>query len=582
MTLAGSDEELRRPMDEHPAPPHTVAPARARGSTVRLEGVFWLLTLGGAALLRLVALGTAPLAPSEGAAALGSWFAAHGRVTDAWPGGAVDAATALLFKLFGAGELDARLVSALTGIALIASLWLLRSYLGRGATLAAAVLAALSPVFVADARVVSGEALGATLGVVLLALVLRLLDEPSPRLVIAIVATLAFGLATDAVFLGSATLVAGWLVLRGLWLRDDDVAAAWQVVRRSERWRAGAASLAAAGLLLACSRFGLGFARLRPAAAARWAAAFTPTRPDVPWHYLLDVLAGYALPLLVLAALAAWLILRDASWRRNRLHTLLLLWAAGGLLLNLFMAARQPSDLLLSFLPLCLLGGVAIERLSRLFVQPGAGIVDLVLAGGLLVAGGYYLVVGAAYTSPSPAGLRQSVSALQLWAGVLLAVACLVGAAVRWSQDGRGTAGPVLAALLVLALLWDVHSTGSFAFAGGDEYLAGQRTTAEGRTLARLLVANGGGVSSVTDEALRELAWYLRDTLAGGGRDGARIVPVGAQTPAGFHAAGTTAVLAQSWSPSSGDVTDMLRWWIYRGAWGPVHDVSGQLVVADR
>jgi uncharacterized protein (TIGR03663 family) len=559
--IASSDDHTRRRSGDAPKP------------TLELFG--WLFVVLVAAGLRLIALDQSPLNQAEGGRALQSWLVAGGRLQDTWPGGAIDAVTAALFRLFGSGDATARLAPALAGVALVGSLSLLRPHLGRAATLLAAVVVALSPVFVYDARSVGGASAGAALSVSLTALVLRWLCEPRPRTLVLICSTLAFGLGTDAVFLGSTLLIGAWLALRGGLMHSRDVTEAWFATSRTRGWLVNATPAVLAGLLLAVSRFGTGFARLRPAAAADWSLAFTPSRPGVAWHYALDVLAGYGAPLLLLAAGGAFLIIRGRSWRERPLHGLAVTWAGGGLVICLFAAGRYPSTLLLVCVPLALLAGHALERATRAVAGARPDAVDLLLATGLLV-GVFYTVIIA--LSRFGAGTATSI---QLLAGFLLVAICLGGAVVRWEQDGFGIVLPIVAVTALVLTLADLRGDGAIRGAG-DEFLAGQRTTPEGRAFAGVLVRNGGGVSSVTDESVRPLAWYLRDTVRSGGHDTARLIAAAAPTPAGFYDAGQATVIARSWSPGSWSANGMIRWWVYRQAWGTPRDVTVKLVVEGR
>lgn len=548
------------------------------GATLTLERALWLFVLAAATALRLLSLGATPLTQAEGGRALQSLAAAQLRTgsLSGWPGGIVDALTALAFKLFGANDATARLAPALAGVLFVASLWLLRPYFGRAATLIAAVLLTLSPVATLAARTTGGQSLGGAFAVAFAALLLRYIERPRPRLLSGAVALLAFGLGTDAVFLGLTLVFVAWLVLRGWYWRDTAVNEAWARARRYGDWLPSALPLALAGLLLTCSRFGLGFERLRPAAAAEWALAFTPLQGGAPWHYLLDALVGYELPLLALGAAGCWLLVRARAWRVRPVDGLLLGWLAGGVALDLAMAVRQPATLLLPLLPLCLLGGLVLSRLAQAFRDGCADLIDKLLAGGLLAALSFSLIAAGRSLTVKLIGQTP-----ELWFGAILASVCLIGVIYRWEQDGAGTALYATLALALAAIVFDLHGAGALGFGQGDEFVTGQRTTAQGATLARLLVANGGGVSTITDEALGPLAWYLRDTVRSGGHGQARLIAAGAAPPQGFHLAGDPATVSRRWYPGSWRAARMVRWWVYREAWGDVRQVRVQLAVAN-
>ncbi|HLZ71173.1 MAG TPA: glycosyltransferase family 39 protein [Dehalococcoidia bacterium] len=544
---------------------------------VTVEQALWLLLLAAAAALRLFSLGEVPLTQAEGTRALQSLGAAQLRPGGfaAWPGGLADAVTALLFKLFGAGDAAARVVPAIAGVLLIASFWLLRPFFGRGATFAAAALATVSPVFVAASRSSGGQSLGAALAVLITALALACVVQPTTRRVAVIVALAVFGLGTDAVYLALVLPLAGWLIARGAWAHDPAVLSAWTRVRRWRIWLPSAAPLCAAALLLTCSRFGFGFQRLQPGATAEFALAFKPLPQSPPWHYLFDVLLGYELPLLLVGALGAWLVVRGRLWRGRPVNGLALVWLAAGASLNLLMGARQPSTLLLTTLPLALLGGVALNIVTRSFVEGQPELIDLLLAGGLIAALAFCLI---------SAGLTLNVAIFgpvqRIWFGLMLAFICFAGVLYRWRDAGAGTAVFASAALALVGLVFSLHGAAAVAFGSGDEFLVAQHTTHEGVALARLLQQNGGGVSTVTDEALLPLAWYLRDTVRSGGHGGAQLIAAGSPPPSGFSPAGNATVVSLRWAPNSLSAHGVVRWWVFRKAWPSAAAVRVQLVVA--
>ncbi len=566
-----------RPIYSTPAAARARRPRLAATGRVTLEQALWLVLIAAAAALRLFSLGGVPLTEAEGTRALQSLGAAQLRVGgfSAWPGGLVDAVTAFIFKLFGAGDAAARVAPAVAGVLLIASFWLLRPYLGRGATFAAAALATVSPVFVVAARTSGGQSLGAALAILLTALALRCIEQPSTRRVAIIAALVVLGLGTDAVYLGLVVPLAGWLIARGAWAPDAGLLSAWTRVRRWRIWLPSAAPLCVAALLLTVSRFGFGFQRLQPGAAAEWALAFKPLPVSGSWHYLFDVLLGYELPLLLLGAAGCWLAVRGRLWRGRPVAGLLIVWLASGIVLDLLMGARQPSTLLLTLLPLALLSGLALSLLARSFVEGRPDLIDALLAVGLIAALAFCLI---------SAGLTLNLALFgqveRFWFGLLLAGICFVGVVYRWQQDGAGTAVLASAALVLAGLVFSLHGSAAVAFGTGDEFLTGQRTTREGVALARLLQQNGGGVSSVTDEALLPLAWYLRDTVRSGGHGGAKLITAGTKPPTGFGAAGDPAIVSLHWAPDSLSANGMVRWWVFRERWSGTAAVREQLVVS--
>ncbi len=121
----------------------------------------WIVMLALAALLRLAALNHVPLAPDEAASALASLDAARGA---GWVSTAESplllVGNGWLFLLFGGGDGLARLIPALTGVALVGLPFLWRKRLGDVGALVAAGLLLLSPTALFAARRLESTCLG--------------------------------------------------------------------------------------------------------------------------------------------------------------------------------------------------------------------------------------------------------------------------------------------------------------------------------------------------------------------------------------------------------------------------------------
>jgi hypothetical protein len=525
-------EQTTQPVPANPNGARVPAVKGGFSGLAALEAALWIAVVLAGAGLRLVALAGRPLSILEGHAAFEAWSFAQGHVPADWPGSLAGATQALLIKLFGPSDAVARCSPALVGTALIASVWLLRPWLGRVAGLAGALLLALSPIMVNDARSASGDAWGALVFVLLTWQVLRFLRLPAPRTLILVCFLFCVGLGTDAVFVGLTALLALWLLVRHVWLEDREVHCAWAALRSHRDWLVSAAPLSLAALLLVVSRFGTVPERLRPAALDSFARVFAPQRPG-----LLVVLAG------------------------------------GGALLSLVAASRDPSTLVLAALPLALLGGLAMAHFGEWLLDVRIDAPDALIALSFGVA--LVFTVLAAYEVNTGANTHT----FWPWLGVLVAIMCLGAAALRGYYEGMPAASLTLVMLLAVGLLFELFGAGSVAFAGGDEFLIGQRTTRQAVAMAALLEANNGGVAGVSTELLPPLAWYLRDTVLSGGHGQAQIIEASGQIPAGFVTADQPALISRGWSPSTFDASGMIRWWLSRAAWGSTDDLNARLVV---
>jgi len=556
------------------------APVQPRVLRLTVEHACWVAVALIAAALRLLSLDATPLGAIEGSHALGTWLATQGRPPAGWGGSLTEALTALVFKAFGAGDAGARVVPALAGMALVLSLWALRPHIGRMAALAAALLAVLSPTLVAEARAASGESLGMALAIIFAALLLDSLEKPEPKRFVALMILLTWGLGTDGTFVAGAGLALLWAALRLTWLRDADTPALRPALAQARDRLVRAAPIAAAGLLLACSRWGLGLARLRPAALAQWNAMFQPSRPNAPWHYAIDVAIGYELPLLILGVAGAIWAARAQRWRHHPVSGLLLIWTLGGTALALFGTARQPSTLLLLTVALCLLGGIAVDRGVRALLGQRPRAVDLLIAAAIVLALVYTGLRAGAVGVPSYS--VGAPSRLLVVLGPVLLFCFLVALYLRWEYLGNGALMPSAVVLGIAAIVWNLHGASAVAFLRGDEFMTGVRTTREGVALARLLEAQGGGIGDVDSALQPDLGWYLRDTLASGGHGGAKLIPAAGGVPAGYRAASQPALVARAWSPHTLSGAGMVRWWLYRQAWGSADDKTARLVVEGR
>jgi hypothetical protein len=132
--------------------------------------------------LRFFALAAQPLNDLEAANVWVAWLAAVGREAPALPAVASPlflAVDTLLFWIIGGGDVVARSLPALAGVALVVLLWWWRAWLGREVALVAALLVAVDPWLTAFSRLADGAALSLLCGLLTLTGLAMVLHLPA-------------------------------------------------------------------------------------------------------------------------------------------------------------------------------------------------------------------------------------------------------------------------------------------------------------------------------------------------------------------------------------------------------------------
>ncbi len=563
------------------APAVAPPPEAPRGGiTVSVEALAWVALLAGGAALRAVSLERPPFALAEATRALDAHLVAQGAAPDAWTGDLTATLTSHLFRPFGESEALARLPSAAAGAVLIAMLLLARPLLGRAGALTAALLVALSPLYVFAARSALPFSAGALLAVLMVVALFAYLRQP--RLWSTFLFALALTLAplTDAVAVTAAIAVLAFLVLEVALFRDEAVAGAWRVFRRSPaHWLVGLLVVAAA-IELGFSHFGTGTGGAALPSLEQWADMFDYPRDGRAPEYFAALLLAYDWPLLLAGgtgfAVAASRLMRRGPLAVGSFQRFLLLWTAAGALMLGLAAQREAGQVLLVLLPLALWAGLLAEEL---LAAPDWTVLrrwwPLPLAS--LGAAAYAALLLTEWSAPG--GDYGPVIAL-----VLGGTAVLAAAAYPFLRRDLAAALLPVAAAVVVAFL--AHSSLAVAFGGGAEFATDLRFE-ESRlrdfreTLDLLVAERGGGV--VVDEALDEtLAWPLRDSGLPftDAFDGASAVVAPTDVPPlGFVPLGDAWRLAEGWYPHDMDPLPLWRWLVYRTAYGRLDTVDVRIYV---
>ncbi|MFQ5879893.1 MAG: hypothetical protein ACE5IZ_06970 [Dehalococcoidia bacterium] len=551
--------------------------------TFSLETALWAALIGLAAALRLASLDHLPLTVSESARSFSAWLVSQDAVPEGWPGDITAAVTSYLFRLFGAGDVLARLFPAIAGSALVASFWLAAPYVGRGSALLAGVLVAFSPLAVHTSRSASAFALGAFLSIAMVVSLFAYLRGRQPLALFAFSASFGLALASDPVATSTAIAVVAFLAIEAAWRRSPALAEAFATFRSSSEHWLTAALMLAAMFMLGITHLGTQIDRLSLSGLRQWAAMFDLPRDGFPWHYQLGLLLGYEWPLL-LAGGAAFLVLASRFLIRGGqaltlFQRFLLVWATVATMVVAFATRREAGQLLALLLPFSLLAGLVIEEAT-------AGLdwsllrrwwPAVVLALGLIA---YALVLLSQWAREG--GRISDGEKAYLVLAFIGAVFVLSAGFLYLRRRGLTLALP-LAAALTLPFL--VHSSLSIAFGDGTEFATDTRFSQRIGLFQEAVaqVAQEQGAPVVMDIELRDaLGWYLRDTriVFGDPPEGWPLVTrPRAVPPQGFTARGEPWRLAQGWYPADFEILPAWRWLAYRQPYGNLMNVDVQIFV---
>ncbi len=568
------------PASQEIVTPHLRTPVAGSGPRFNVELVAWVTTAGIAALWRIPHLGALPPAPGEALRAASAWHFGRGTVDGHWTGELSAALAAIALRLDGNALGWARFPSAAAGVLAVLLLALFRPYAGRATPLIAALLLATSPIAVAASRTTGPDSLALVCGLLITWLVLRITERGNRSNLMSLGAVAGVALGTGAVAVAVALLAALWAVVEVVWMRRTDAATRWaQVLHDRRAWRA-ALLLALPGLALAVVRYGAGPDRAALAALRDWSRTFPGE--SLPWHAPLSLLLWYE-PLSLVLGLAGTGALLIVAYRcgasaLSPFERLLLMQAAGGLVLSM-MVLHQRAGLLLTFTAPLLLLAAAITVRSL----PSLSLLSWQDSGRILLA--------------VPFILGYIVLQLLSWAragqaprGEVLAALLLLAVAVALSGFAAGAAPRAIPGLLILStwllMGWVApHGASAVAFHWGDEPVRGvtplnTRSEVVQAAEQALQVSRPVAIEQPLADAL---AWELRARAV---RRYVGLPPPGViaimrdqtERPPGATVVAGPAEVTRRWYPRGGDGIGIIRWLMHREAWGGI-DATHAVVV---
>ena len=347
-----------------------------------------VVALAAVAWLRLAGLGDRPMHHDESLDAWFSWRLATGQGYEYDPvyhGPLRIILTAGIFKVFGAGDLTARLLAAVCGLALLATPLLIRRTLGRAGTVGAMIALALSPSLVYFARFGREDTPFVLASTVCTLCVVEYLRQPRAWLppVIGISAAAAATI-KESFFITAFIMVTFLLaVVVHQWRRQPDVrwrdrpmAKRLAAVGSSPWWWALSAFLIV--FLLSYTVFFTDLAGLWRGTFGGlryWLTQHDVNRSAQPAGFYAVLLGAYEWPLVLLAGLGTFVALR-----RPTVVTLFLVWSAvSHAVIYTWAGERYPWLLVHLLVPMGLLAGLAVgwlwaQRATTVRVVAGAAL----------------------------------------------------------------------------------------------------------------------------------------------------------------------------------------------------------------
>ena len=611
---------------------------------ISVEVALYAVLVVVAGLLRLYALGRQPLEQGEaeiawsvwrfyrgqaGAGVLSAYDPASGVLgvqptigpNSVWPAatGVTHApllffGSVLAFLVFDAGDVAARLVPAIFGVALVALPYFFRRQLGRWGALAASVLFVVSPSVVVFSRSLSPAIPAVATALAFVAALFGYLETREMRYMHAAAVALALSLAAGpAVYtvLLSLAVFALIVVAADRWGLTGSVSEAATSPGKGERsdygsrlsrdesrdrlthhgsritqWAMGngqsaignrqslrSLALFAATFILVSTGFLADYRGLQASLDlfAHWLRGFVPGGGPGS-SYVLQVLLSYELLALVFGIIGAVYFIR----RRNPFAAFLTVWFGLALLVHSVGGAREPADVLVILVPLVLLAGALIGRLLEAVAENATLETEGFLALLICAVSGFFYFRMAGYVARGlPGFARLSLAAVMLLIG-------LVAVFIYWSGRESALRGGGLAVLLLLGAL-SSHISFNLNLRWPDEpveLLRPRSTSSDVRQLVSLLEGLSNdrdryrySVGITVDSSLAPLLpWYLRsfeqvrvsDVSRGTPDTPVVIAPVEAEPPLGQAYIGQRFRLETSWQFSAGSWRDRWRWYLFR------------------
>lgn len=430
-----------------------------------LYGAFILI----GALLRFMDLGHVPLSSEEAVEAVSVWnvWQAGANGTGIIGSPAYHNLTALVSYLLGFSDALMRVVPALVGIATIMLPWWLKSFVGQIGGLIAALLIAVSPLFVITSRTAGGTSIAIFAALLMLTGWLHFQDKGGRRSLYVLAIGIAVGLTSSPLFFGlAAAIITAWLGQHtiGPALFTDSLGNRRRI-RIPDRallirsLAIGIITFAALGTGLLLNLGGIGAAGQ---GLADWISAFSIPSNSQIWISPLSSILRYDL-LIVILGLAAivW-----ATWRIRPFPMFLVYWAVAGLALILLQQGLITNALLVTLPGIFLVASFAQNVLETRAGHMLWVVLSLIVISGMVV----YVNLGR-YSMLMPSELQDNIRAASyhLFLVILTLIVVTLLLMLIWGLDRKAVVQGTMIGLLALLTLRSMHTANWLAMTAAND-----------------------------------------------------------------------------------------------------------------
>ncbi len=334
---------------------------------ITVERLYWAIIAIYAVAARCAFLGSRPLGPIEARNALAAYDTMRLGAMPGTPAAWIQLLNAAVLGAFGASDFTARLLFAISGVALVLIALAFRRSIGRTGALAMATMVALSPSITFFTRSATTQGPALLMALIVIAVFLAIGGHVTTGRIIALGLVIGLALSADAQNLVVGAIFALCLAVLGI-ARLTTTDAVWV---RTRIWWQQHTEMVLLAVLLALLVWTVTFSGffshpLLPALLRTARLNWTEAAARVSALRLcLASFAFYEFLIVIAAIIGAIAVLSNLAGARNPIGAFVLIWTAAAAAFFMVTPAFAPAWIIEILVPAAALGAIGIEALSR-------------------------------------------------------------------------------------------------------------------------------------------------------------------------------------------------------------------------